>query len=77
MVQKSDYRQLRLVADPIIYRVSYMSGGFLLGFLNHQQYVLITLSEQMSKVMRSQQLDFLGDGNTLVQEPPKFAKAGT
>ena len=37
MVQKSGEHRLRLIVYPIIY-VSYMSGGFLAGFLNHQQY---------------------------------------
>ena len=31
--------QLRLVVYPIIYKVLYIPGGFLAGFLNHQQYV--------------------------------------
>ena len=30
--------QLRLVVYPSIFRVSYIPGGFLAGFLNHQQY---------------------------------------
>ena len=37
MVQKSGEHQLRLIVYPIIYG-SYMSGGFIDGFLNHQQY---------------------------------------
>ena len=31
--------QLRLVVNPSIYKVLYISGGFLAGFLNHQQYL--------------------------------------
>ena len=42
MVQKSGVHQLRLVVYPIISplftRVLYIPGGFLAGFLNHQQY---------------------------------------
>ncbi len=31
--------QLRLVVYPIVYKVYISQGGFLAGFLNHQQYL--------------------------------------
>ena len=37
VVQKSSVHQLRLVVYPIIFKVLYIPGGFLAGFLNHQQ----------------------------------------
>ncbi len=40
--------QLRLVVYPIIYKVLYIPGGFLAGFLNHQQYVIPLAAEEKS-----------------------------
>ena len=54
MVQKSGDHQLRLVVYPIIYRVFLHARWLGMGFLNHQQYMHISLQLQPQACLQSQ-----------------------